>query len=271
MNCGSKFVHSGSEGALTAGVFSDRNGCFNDCFVDDELVAVSELTALEIENHSERIASFIAELDTITKRACDAARKGAEHADRMEQRLLHERAALRGLLTEKVESVVGLELALAHVQRDAKNIIAEFQRRISAQESQIEEQRIELQHLRSGRDYVTSRIDETLVAVEAARVEAARMRDRWHSDAITHRLQVAEYEQWLVEKNRRLEKLESETQTTIEDLKLRLRQTEEQLANRATGHQAKGKLAAVGFNSRVKNLDAPRETLQPTRKSRRAS
>ncbi|MGH7811746.1 MAG: hypothetical protein ACREP5_15825 [Candidatus Binatia bacterium] len=272
MNYGCNDSGLGSKDVAADGSFYQHgsNG-FHDYPDDATQATVGKSGALEMESHSNRISCFVAELDTVVKRACEAARKGAEHADRMAARLLHELASLRGQLLEKDQSLLGLELALGHMQRAAKNAIGEYQRRNCAQESQIAAQRVELEQLGSGRDYLTARIDEVQAAAKAAQREAARIKDRWQSEAVEHRLKVAEYEQWLSEKNLRLETLEKETRTKIDELTFRLRQTEEKLANRNKASQPKGKLSAVEVKARVQNGDAPRATLQPARKSQRAS
>src|SRR5574341_787694 len=216
MNYGCKDSGLGSEDAAVDGSFYQHGGNgFHDDPDDATEATVGESGALTVESHSDRISCFVAELDTVMKRACDAARKGAEHADRVEARLLHELASLRGQLMERDKSLLGLELALGHMQRAAKNAIGEYQRLNCAQESQIGAQRLELQQLRSGRDYLTARIDEVQAAAKAAQCEAARIKERWQSEAVEHRLKVAEYEQWLSEKNLRLETLEKETRTKI--------------------------------------------------------
>ncbi|HXV49595.1 MAG TPA: hypothetical protein VEB61_12390 [Candidatus Binatia bacterium] len=272
MSYGSKVVRLGSEDAAADGRFyQQRPNDFHDYSFDATRLAVGKAGALEMESHSDRISCFVAELDAIVKRACEAARKGAEDADRMEAQRLNELAALRGQMMEKDESLLGLELALGHMQRASKKAIGEYQRLHCAQESQIGAQRLELQQLRSGRDYLTARIDEVQAAAKAAQCEAARIKERWQSEAVEHRLKVAEYEQWLSEKNLRLETLEKEMRTKIDELTFRLRQTDEKLANRDKSSQPKGKLSPVEFKSRVKKLDSPRATLQPTRKTQRAS
>lgn len=269
MDNGAKFTQLLSDASGADGLLYDqaRSG-LRDYPIDSTHAIVSESTPLE--SHSERISCFIAELDTITKRVCEAARKGAEHADRIEARLLHELANLRAQLLEKDASLQGLEMALAELQRATKNKIAELQKRLRAQESEIADQHVELQRLRSGRDYLTCRIDETQAAAKAAQLEAARMKERWQSEAVEHKLKVAEYEQWLSEKHLRLERLENDTRSTIDQLEFRLRQSEELLAHRDRGIQPATKLAAAGFNSRAKNLDPPRANLQAARKAQRA-
>jgi hypothetical protein len=272
MNYESKLARLGSENIAADGRFCQQGPIgFHDDPFDAIDLAVDKSGALEMESHSDRISGFVAELDAMVKRACDAARKGAEQADRMEAQRLNDLAALRGQLMAKDESLLGLELALGHMQRASKKAIDEYQRLHCAQESQIGAQRLELQQLRSGRDYLTARIDEVQAAAKAAQCEAARIKERWQSEAVEHRLKVAEYEQWLSEKNLRLETLEKETRTKIDELAFRLRQTEEKLANRDKASEPKGKLSPVEIKSKVKKLDSQRATLNPTRKSQRAS
>jgi hypothetical protein len=272
MNYGSKLARLGSEDTEAVGRCYQQgpNGFHDDPF-DATHLAVGKSGPLEMESHSDRISCFVAELDAMVKRACEAARKGAEHADRMEAQRLNDLATLRRRLMEKDESLLGLELALGHMHRANKKAIGEYQRLHCAQESQIGAQRVELQQLRSGRDYLTARIDEVQAAAKAAQCEAARIKEQRQSEAVEHRLKVAEYEQWLSEKNLRLETLEKETRTKIDELTFRLRQTEEKLANRDKASQPKGKLSPVEIKSKVKNLDSQRATLSPTRKSQRAS
>ncbi len=270
MDNGSKFTHLRTDRPDADRPFYSQNSADLQDFPIESTAAILSDSA-PLETHSERISCFIAELDSITKRVCEAARKGAERADRIEGRLLHELANLRGQVTAKDESLLGLEMALGELQRANKNKITELERRVSAQEEQIGDQCVELQELRSGRDYLNYRINEAQAAAKAARLEATRIKERWQSEAVEHQLKVAEYESWLSEKHLRIERLENETRTTIDELKLRLRRSEENLASPNGVIQSKAQVTGSEFNGRAKNLESPRTNLQATRKTRRAS
>ena len=262
-------VPSPEAGQTAAHIYSHGSFSYGDPEIDDLHGDVSESSALEVESHSERISCFIAELSTITERACEAALKGAEHADRMEERLMRELTSLRAQLKKKDASLLGLEMALAKSERTAKEKLEELAGRLSAQESALSEQRMELQRLRSGREYLTYRIDEIQAGAKEAEVQAARIQDGLKAEVVECKIKVAQYEQWLAEKNSQFRKLETDSRTTIEELKLCLGATEGKVAGRDKGIKANGQKTSDGLSSRENEFT--RASFHGTGKSRRAS
>ena len=244
-------------------IYSHGSFGYDDPEIGDLHAELSESFVFQIESHSERISCFIAELSTIMERACEAALKGAQHADRMEERLMREFTSLRRQLKKKDASLLGLEMALATSERIAKEKLEELKRRLQAHESQLSEQQIELQRLRSGREYLTYRIDEIQAAAKEAEIQAARIKEGLKAEVVECKLKVAQYEQWLAEKETQLKKQETG------ELKLCLRETDEKLAGRDNGIQTKK--ALNDFRARERKLEFASAGPQGTRKSRRAS
>lgn len=152
-------------------------------------IGVSEHRTPDVGSHTKRIWRLIAELNSISDRACNAALKGAECSDRMDQIIARELTSLREQLAQKDESLLGLELALARSERAAKEKIEHLEERIRGHESQLCEQQMELRQLRSERDYATCRLNEIEVAAPAACPEPHRQAPRWRNfRALLHKI-----------------------------------------------------------------------------------
>jgi chromosome segregation ATPase len=139
---------------------------------------VGEFHAPEVGGHTKRVLRLIAEISSISDRACKAALKGAECSDRMDEIMARELTRLRQQLARKDESLLGLEMALAKSDQAAKEKIEDLEGRLRGHESKLSEQHSELRQLRSGRDYLRYRLNRIEVAAKAAEVQAERLRDR---------------------------------------------------------------------------------------------
>lgn len=150
---------------------------------------VGEHHASEVGSHTKRVWRLIAELNSISDRACNAALKGAECSDRMDEIMARELTSLREQLAQKDESLLGLEMALAKSEQAAKEKIEDLEGRVRGNESQLREQQMELRQLRSERDYATCRLNEIEVATPAACPEPRRRAPRWRNlRALLHKI-----------------------------------------------------------------------------------
>ncbi len=102
----------------------------------------------EVGSHTKRVLRLIAELSSISDRACNAALKGAECSDRMDEIMARELTSLREQLAQKDESLLGLEMALAKAEQAAKEKIEDLEARLRGHEPQLREQKMELRQLR---------------------------------------------------------------------------------------------------------------------------
>ena len=96
---------------------------------------VGEYHTLDVGSHTKRVLRLIAELSSISDRACHAALKGAECSDRMDELMAREFTRLREQLAQKDQSLLGLEMALAKSEQAAKKKIEDLEARLSRYES----------------------------------------------------------------------------------------------------------------------------------------
>jgi hypothetical protein len=91
---------------------------------------VGEYHAPDVGSHTKRVLRLIAELSSISDRACNAALKGAECSDRMDEIMARELTSLHEQLARKDESLLGLEMALAKSEQAAKEKIEDLEGRL---------------------------------------------------------------------------------------------------------------------------------------------
>jgi chromosome segregation ATPase len=213
---------------------------------------VGEFHAPDVGSHTKRVLRLIAELSSISDRTCNAALKGAECCDRMDEIMARELTSLREQLARKDESLLGLEMALAKSEQAAKERIEDLEGRLRGHESQLSEQQIELRQLRSGRDYLSYRLNEIEVAAKDAEVQAERLRDRLQKEIVESKLEIARCKREVSDKETEMRKVATESRTTIEELRLRQRETGGKLANRDKGLEANRQKSSRVWRAREK-------------------
>jgi chromosome segregation ATPase len=163
--------------------------------ISKSYIGVGEYHAPDVGSHTKRVLLLIAEISSISERACKAALKGAECSDRMDEIMAREITSLREQLAQKDQSLLGLEMALAKSEQAAKEKIEDLEGRLRGHESQLSEQQSELRQLRSGRDYLRYRLNRIEVGAKAAEVQAERLRDRLQKKIVEPKLEIARCKQ----------------------------------------------------------------------------
>jgi len=259
---------NGEEG--DAVLYSQDRSSEPDREVGKSYSSVGAYHAPDAGSHTKRVLRLIAELSSISDRACNAALKGAECSDRMDEIMARELTGLRQQLGQKDESLLGLEMALARSEQAAKEKIEDLEGRLRRHESQVSEQQMELRQLRSGRDYSTCRLNEIEVAAKEAAVQAERLRDRLQKEIAESKLEIARCKREFADQETEMRKLATDSRTTIEELRLRLRETEGKLANRDKGLEANRQKSLDTLGLREKNRETPRAGLHGMRKTQRS-
>src|SRR5215831_14742911 len=182
----------------------------------------------EIDSHLNRLLNLWNRLKSITDRASDvksrslarsqdfellaiAALREAEYADLIEQSMETELTTLCGELKQKAEALQARETTLVRLEETSKAKLAELENRIQNQENQLTDRDTERQQLRSERDHLVHRSNETELA--AKRPEA---------QVCTFSLDMAKREDCVAAKESDLHRVEADQKTDIENLQLRL-------------------------------------------------
>jgi len=231
---------------------------------------VGEYHAPVVGSHTKRVLRLIADLRSISDRACNAALKGAECSDRMDEIVARELPRLREQLAQKDEALLGLEMALARSEQAAKEKIDDLEVRLHGHESELSKQQMELRQLRSGRDYLSYRLNEIEVAAKEAEVQAERLRDRLQKEIAESKLEITKCRRAFADKETEMQNLATDSRKTIEELRLRLREPVEKLAHRDNGLEANRQKSLDRFAAREKNRETPRAGLQGIRKTQRS-
>lgn len=259
---------NGEEG--DAVLYSQDHSSDPDREVGKTYSGVGEYPAPDVGSHTKRVLRLIAELSSISDRACNAALKGAECSDRMDEIMARELTSLRQQLAQKDESLLGLEMALAKSEQTAKEKIDDLEGRLRGHESQLSEQQLELRQLRSGRDYSTCRLNEIELAAKEAELQAERLRDRLQKEIAESKLEIARCKRELADKETDMRKLATDWRATVDELRGRLRETEGKLANRDKGLEANRQKSPDTFGAREKSRETPRSGLHGMRKTQRS-
>jgi chromosome segregation ATPase len=234
-----------------------------DCEISKSYFGVGEAHAPDVGSHAKRVLRLIAELNSISDRACNAALKGAECSDRMDEIMEREFTSLREQLAQKDRSLLGLEMALAKSEQAAKEKIEDLEARLRGHESQLSEQQMELRELRSGRDYLRYRLNKIEVSAKKAGGQAERLRDRLQTEIARCKREVAD-------KETAMREMATESRTTIEELRFRLHEALGKLANRDKGLESDRQKRLDSVAARAKNREAPRSGLHTMRNTQRS-
>src|SRR5215813_4499693 len=200
-----------------------------------ELGSAGDCRPPEIESHLNRLLNLWNRLKLITDRASDAkslslarsqdfellaiaALREAEYADLIEQSMETELTTLCGELKQKAEALQARETTLVRLEETSKAKLAELENRIQNQENQLTDRDTERQQLRSERDHLVRRLNETELA--AKRPEA---------QVCTFSLDMAKREDPVGARQSDLHRVEGDQKTDIENLQLRLQDAEAKL------------------------------------------
>jgi chromosome segregation ATPase len=192
----------------------------------------------EIDSHLNRLLNLWKRLKSITDRASDAqscslarsqdfellaiaALREAEYADLIEQSMETELTTLCGELKQKDEALQARETTLVRLEETSKAKLAELEDRIQNQENQLTDREMERQQLRSERDHLVHRLNETELAAKRPEAEA---------QVCTFSLdEMAKREDSLGARESDLHRVEGDQKTDIENLQLRLQDAEAKL------------------------------------------
>src|SRR5215475_7288913 len=201
----------------------------------------------EIDSHLNRLLNLWNRLKLITDRASDAksrslarsqdfellaiaALREAEYADLIEQSMETELTTLCGELKQKDEALQARETALVRLEETSKAKLAELEDRIQNQENQLTDREMERQQLRSERDHLVHRLNETELAAKRPEAEA---------QVCTFSLEMAKREDSVGARESDLHRVEGDQKTDIESLQLRLQDAEAKLESQETTLQVK--------------------------------
>src|SRR5215831_517690 len=191
----------------------------------------------EIDSHLNRLLNLWKRLKSITDRASDAescslacsqdfellaiaALREAEYADLIEQSMETELTTLCGELKQKDEALQARETTLVRLEETSKAKLSELETRIQNQENQLRDREMERQQLRSERDHLVRRLNET---------ELAAKRPEAQAQICTFSLETAKRADSVGARQSDLHRVEGDQKTDIESLQLRLQDAEAKL------------------------------------------
>src|SRR5215813_8990581 len=193
----------------------------------------------EIDSHLNRLLNLWNRLKSITDRASEvesrslgrsqdfellaiAALREAEYADLIEQSMETELTTLCGELKQKDEALQAREITLVRLEETSKAKLAELEDRIQNQDNELTDREMERQQLRSERDHLVHRLNETELAAKRPEAEA-------QVSALS--LQMVKREDSVAARESDLHRVEADHKTDIENLQLRLQDAEAKLAS----------------------------------------
>jgi chromosome segregation ATPase len=212
----------------------DGNGQSDKAIGDDKgLVAGAiEEHSSDIETHTARLLNLLNELRSFADQACDAVLREAECSDHIEEAKENEINGLRCQVKEKEEALRGREADLAKLEENANAKLAELENQIRDQETQLKNREIQSQHLVSEKDFLVSRLKEAKLTAEQTEAKAHEFTKRTEAELTNLKLQLVKCEESLAARDLALNRFEGDLRTHIQNLQLRLQQTEARLTSR---------------------------------------
>ncbi len=213
---------------------------------DSELGNSGDERAAEIESHFERLSNLLDKLKSITDQAPDinfrysslshdfemlviAALREAECADLMEKSMETDLLSLCGQLKHKDDGLQAREMALARLEETSKAKLAELESRIKSLETQLRDLERERQQLTDEKNHLVERLDEAELTAKQAEAEARQFKDRLEAEFSDRRRVMAKREETLAAREAGLSRAEADQKAEIENLQLRLQDTEAKL------------------------------------------
>jgi chromosome segregation ATPase len=200
--------------------------------LENDAAGASDGQLRRIETHADRLFCLLNEVRSITDRACDAALREAECADRIEESKERELEVLREELKQRDEFFQARELALAQFEETSKAKFAELESRIQDKTSQLNNREIQWQQLLSERDYLVHRLNEAEVNAKQAESQARQFTERIEAELTDLRLQLAKREESLAARELALTRYEGDLRSGLHNLQGRLQEAEAKLASR---------------------------------------
>ena len=215
---------------------------------ESEFGSAGDAHPSDIESHFNRLSNLLNNLRSITDRAGDvnsrdfgrshdfelltiAALREAECADLIEGGMEAELRSLWGELKQRDEALQAREMTLARLAETSKAKLAELERLIQNQESQLKVREMERQQLRTERDHLVNRLKEAELAAKQAEAEAHRFQESLEAEFSALRLQMAKREESLAAMEFDPHLVEGNQKADIENLQLRLQDAEAKLAS----------------------------------------
>lgn len=195
---------------------------------DSASSAVDELT--EIQSHTHRLLDLLSDLKTVTDRACIAALRESESADRMEESMADAIDTLRDQLEERDADLQAKDEAIKRLDTIWKTKYQRVEACARAREAQLAERESELQAAKAEAEQLGVRLlqaEAALERVESGRGESAQ---RFEAELAAVRLQLLSKEACLQEKEQALRKSEAELRVAMQNHRLRLQQAEGRFA-----------------------------------------
>jgi chromosome segregation ATPase len=202
----------------------------------------------DVESHFARLSNLLNKLRSISDRTgavksrvsgrsddfelfASAALKEAECADLIEESLETELTSLLSELKQKHEALQAREMALSTFEEAVKAKVAELQSRVRRQETELTDRETERQQLTTERDRLVNRLHEAELTAKHAAAEARQFKERLESEFSALKLNVVKREESVAAMKSDLRGEEGDQKTDIENLQLRLQNTEEKLAS----------------------------------------
>jgi chromosome segregation ATPase len=207
----------------------------DDCRTDEipeNAAGASDGQLKRIETHADRLLCLLNEVRSITDRACEAALREAECADRIEESKEQELAGLREELKQKDESLQARELALAQFEETSNARLAELESCIEDKALQLNNREIQWQQLLSERDYLVNRLNEAEDAARQTESQAREFTERIEAELTDLRLQLAKREESLAARELALSRYEGDLRSGLQNLQARLQEADAKLASR---------------------------------------
>jgi len=201
----------------------------------------------EIESHFNRFSNLLNKLRSITDQDPDinsrysslshdfellvvAALREAECADLIEKSMETDLTSLCGEIKQKVEALQSREKELARLEETSKTKLAELERRIQNQEAQLKDLESGRQQLTTERDDLENRLNQAELTAKQAEAEGRQFKERLEAEFSALRVHMVKREESLTARESDLRRAEAAQKTEIENLQLRLQDTEANLA-----------------------------------------
>ncbi len=215
---------------------------------DSELASSGDERPPEIESHFDRLSNLLNKLKAITDQAPDinfrysslshdfeilviAALREAKCADLIETSMETDLTSLCGELKHKDEGLQAREMALARLEETSKAKLAELGSRILNLKTQLWDLERERQQLTSEKDHLVKRLNEAEQSAKQAEAEAHQFKERLEAEFSDRRRFMTEREESLAAREADLCRADADQKADIDNLQLRLQDTETKLAS----------------------------------------
>ena len=196
-----------------------------------DLAAGSNVNYLsEIENHTNRLSMLLSELKSITDRACIAALKEAESADRIEESMESAIVTLRTQLEERDEDLQAKDEALKRNDKLWRAKFEQLEDGMRGKDAQWANRDNELKLARSEAEQLHTKLGQAELALQQTESQRRQFAERLEGEIAVLKLQLFSKEACLEEKERSLKRAEGELRAAIRDHQIRLRAAESKLA-----------------------------------------